>query len=77
MLNYQRYRTSSSRESNDRVISQLGQVAERSNSVVGNIKCLLTNLLYQIGYRQTTLVSYKQWSLVEFPGVSEVAITTN
>ena len=78
MLNYQRYQaSSSSREGNDKIISQLGQVAEGINS---RFTCsgkyeVPSNKPIKLVYRQTGLVPSKQWSSVEFPGVSEVAMT--
>ena len=76
MLNYQRYQASSSTDGRDRIISQLGQVAEGINSrftCSGKYEAP-SNKPIKLVYRQIGLVSSKQWSSVEFPGVSEAAM---
>ena len=82
MLNYQRYRASSSVQSlqegvTDTIISQLGKVAEGINSQFtcsGKYK-VPSNKPIKLVYRQAGLVSTEEWSSVEFPGVSEVNMT--
>ena len=74
MLNYQRYQaSSSSREDNDTIISQLGQVADGIDS---RFTCsgkyeVPSNKPIKLAYHQAGL---KQWSSVDFPGVSEAAM---
>ena len=78
MLNYRRYRSSSSVQplqevAAESIVSQLGQVAEGINS---RFTCsgkyeVPSNKPIKLVYRQAGLVSTEEWSSVEFPGVSE------
>ena len=82
MLNYTSYRTRRSVQSlqegaTDKIISQLGQVAEGINSrftYSGKYKVPSNNPI-KLAYRQGGLVSSKEWISVEFPGISEADMT--
>ena len=75
MLNYQRYQDSHI-EGRDKIISQLGQVAEGINS---QYSCsgkyeVPSKKPIKLVYHKAGIVSSKQWNSVEFPGVSEAAM---
>ena len=81
MLNYKRYRGSSSVQSlqevaAESIVSQLGQVAEGINSrfTCGGKYEVPSNKPVQLVYRQAGLISTEEWISVEFPGVSEAAM---
>ena len=80
MLNYRRYRDNSYSSvqslqgvATNSIITQLGQVAEGINSrfTCGGKYEVPSNKPIELVYRQAGLVSSKEWSSVEFPGVSE------
>ena len=81
MLNYRRLTSrnvqSLKEGATDTIIAQLGQVAKGINSrfTCGGKYEVPSDKPIQLVYRQAVLVSSKEWSSVEFPGVSEVDIT--
>ena len=78
MLNYRRLTSrnvqSLKEGATDTIIAQLGQVAKGINSrfTCGGKYEVPSDKPIQLVYRQAVLVSSKEWSSVEFPGVSEV-----
>ena len=81
MFNYTRYQTSRNVQSlqegaTDKIISQLGQVAEGIDSrfTCGGKYKVSSNKPIELVYHQGGLVSSKEWSSVEFPGVNEAAM---
>ena len=83
MLDYRRYRDNSysgvqslQGVATNTIITQLGQVAEGISSrfTCGGKYEVPSNKPIELVYRQAGLVSSKEWSSVEFPGVSEAAM---